>query len=439
MRQNVLVMMSLSGSMIFLLYMLLSFLLKQSFPPAWRAAVLKVTLFFFLFPLPEFKYRILNIVYLVFSPSKPLYSRPITTHFDIILDESKRLVRLSPKMQLICVLVALSVLISLILIIRNVKRYRRVKIEAFSNTIEVTSGPIFNYIQKFQKELKIRPKIRIYHSAAFHSPVLIGVFRPSILLPLPDELDGYGQTFSDALRHELIHVKHHDLLIKFVGLFALSLHWFNPLCYLFYDELCDITELSCDAEVMRGKNSEERRAYCALIIEVASYTERQSRCLPVSSLMGNNARALKKRILAVKDPNLKPRKILSCIAGTVIIISGLLTTLAYDAPVIAEKLHFDGTFTSTFVPGPLVLEIDPLPFDRFFTSDSGVVSEVTDPSQGENASCSHKLEPGTYTDHVRLSDGNCNLQECAAKKCSACGYLEIERLLSSESHTACPH
>ena len=51
---------SLSGSTIVVLYKLLSPVARKFFPHSWRSSVLKMALFFFLFPLPIFKDFILS-------------------------------------------------------------------------------------------------------------------------------------------------------------------------------------------------------------------------------------------------------------------------------------------------------------------------------------------------------------------------------------------
>ena len=54
-------------------------------------------------------------------------------------------------------------------------------------------------------------------------------------------------------RHELVHIKHHDLFIKYIGLLVMAVHWYNPLAYVMFHEISVISEMYCDSIVIGGK------------------------------------------------------------------------------------------------------------------------------------------------------------------------------------------
>ena len=58
MRNSILFMMSLSGSVVFILYIFIYPIAKRFFTVKWRYNILKLALLFFLFPFPWFKYKI---------------------------------------------------------------------------------------------------------------------------------------------------------------------------------------------------------------------------------------------------------------------------------------------------------------------------------------------------------------------------------------------
>ncbi|MDE7242854.1 MAG: M56 family metallopeptidase, partial [Oscillospiraceae bacterium] len=69
----------------------------------------------------------------------------------------------------------------------------------------------------------------LWVSGAVGSPMLLGIFRPCLILPGEE----WGeQQLSFILRHELTHYRRHDLWYKLVLLAANAVHWFNPLMYL---------------------------------------------------------------------------------------------------------------------------------------------------------------------------------------------------------------
>ncbi|HHY23836.1 MAG TPA: M56 family metallopeptidase [Clostridiaceae bacterium] len=67
----------------------------------------------------------------------------------------------------------------------------------------------------------LNPKIK--------SPMLVGLRRPMILLPISNvqEID-----LKLVLTHELMHLKRKDLCVKMLALLAETLHWFNPFVHV---------------------------------------------------------------------------------------------------------------------------------------------------------------------------------------------------------------
>lgn len=67
--------------------------------------------------------------------------------------------------------------------------------------------------------------IDLYVCGFVSSSMLTGFLRPVILLP---EKHFETDELEFIFRHELIHYKRRDLVIKFLSVIAVSLHWFNP-------------------------------------------------------------------------------------------------------------------------------------------------------------------------------------------------------------------
>ena len=102
----------------------------------------------------------------------------------------------------------------------------------------------------FQEESNIKKDVKLICSEYCESPITIGVLSPTVLFPIwdkdcqmDDELCEY------MITHELVHIKHNDILIKLVGLLVIAIHWFNPFVYLLVAELSCISEMYCDSVV----------------------------------------------------------------------------------------------------------------------------------------------------------------------------------------------
>ena len=109
--------------------------------------------------------------------------------------------------------------------------------------------------------LKKAPPLRV--SAVVDSPMVIGLFRPCLLLPGEDFA---VQELMFILRHELTHYRRRDLWYKLVLLAANVMHWFNPLAYLLRREAERDLELTCDDAVVAGRDALERRAYSEALL-----------------------------------------------------------------------------------------------------------------------------------------------------------------------------
>lgn len=107
----------------------------------------------------------------------------------------------------------------------------------------------------------------LYVSRAVKTPLTLGLFSPRIILPAGL---GEGEMLQNVLRHELTHVRRRDTLYKWLALAVFSVHWFNPLTYLFRRELDRACELSCDEALLRSMTREEKRAYGNTLLQMAA-------------------------------------------------------------------------------------------------------------------------------------------------------------------------
>jgi len=117
-----------------------------------------------------------------------------------------------------------------------------------------------------QETLGIGRPITIAHNEAIAAPLVVGWWKPRVLLPPGANLD------SDELRlvllHELEHVRRLDALRGWVPELARRLLFFHPLARLAAREFSLATEAACDAEVVRRGVAPANR-YGALLVRFA--------------------------------------------------------------------------------------------------------------------------------------------------------------------------
>lgn len=147
-------------------------------------------------------------------------------------------------------------------------------------------------------EAGIKRQVRIKVSDRIDSPLTYGIFRPVILLP-KNIYKCDKKTAEYILSHELTHIKRFDVLYKLFMVFAVSLHWFNPLAWVMLVLASRDIELSCDEEVVLRKNGsgKEREEYALTLIEME---EKRSFGVLQSGFGGSSVKERIKSVMQLK-------------------------------------------------------------------------------------------------------------------------------------------
>ena len=103
-----------------------------------------------------------------------------------------------------------------------------------------------------------------YSSPTAKQPMLVGAWRPRIVLP-----SDFDNRYSDSeraviLAHERAHVRRRDALTNGIALALVCLLWFNPIGYWAWSRFRVDQELACDAAVLRRERVSRRRYARAL-------------------------------------------------------------------------------------------------------------------------------------------------------------------------------
>ena len=146
--------------------------------------------------------------------------------------------------------------------------YTFIKYTRFKNLVVDVSYDIeddLNCIYKnLLKELNIKKKIELRGSDELISPAGMGLFKSYIFLPdypySKDELTW-------ILKHELMHFKNKDILIKFLVLSVKIMYWFNPLVYIMSNKVNLDCELCCDESVLTDCSLNDKKEYALALIK----------------------------------------------------------------------------------------------------------------------------------------------------------------------------
>ncbi|MCC0781622.1 protease [Clostridioides sp. ES-S-0108-01] len=147
--------------------------------------------------------------------------------------------------------------------------YTFIKYTRFKNLVVDVSYDIedndVNYLYKnLLEELNIKKKIELRGSDELISPAGMGLFKSYIFLPdypySKDELTW-------ILKHELMHFKNKDILIKFLVLSVKIIYWFNPLVYIMSSKVNLDCELCCDESVLTDCSLKDKKEYALALIK----------------------------------------------------------------------------------------------------------------------------------------------------------------------------
>ena len=196
------------------------------------------------------------------------------------------------------------------------------------------------FVSTFAEEMEIGP-VEVRISDAVSSPMMIGLFKPTILLPIRhyeyDEL-------RLIIKHELTHYLHKDLWFKLLLILCRAVHWFNPFMVLFARSIEQECEYYCDMSVMEKEPEKMRKVYCTSIVNtLADQVRRNGREMrPVLATSFYSPKSgLKHRFSLVLRG--KTRKVIGVLilAGMLTVVSGFVLgeKSGKEASGVGSKIH----------------------------------------------------------------------------------------------------
>lgn len=450
---NLLFSMSLAGSLVFLAYLAIRPLTVRYFSSAWRYRFLKVVLVFYLLPYQYLKYRYYEIFYNIFFHTQ--YQSPASSSgfgiYDmdrlILVDEAGN--RSIKNEKVLVILLAVWGLGVASFAIYQAVKYISCKRELL-RIVFIPDSNFYEILDQCRECVRIKKKVGLFCCSRINIPFTIGLFFPRIILPdtMKEE-----ESVRMAVSHELIHVKNHDIFIKFMALLVMLLHWYNPLTYVLYWEICRVYEYVCDEKVTQNLTGEEKEKYGLLIVELAQKPSQTDTIF--ANAFSNNYKMIKERIILMNRLIISPKhmRIASFALAVLLLVISPLPVMAYS-PMVEGKWNVpsngDCNFNSEISYATLQNVYDFYgicdPFLELgteydiFIDDSGIpilIYELAD--QTERSICNHIWKDGYINTHTRRNDGGCIVNIYFGQKCSQCNEYILENLYNSLQYLKCPH
>ncbi len=139
------------------------------------------------------------------------------------------------------------------------------------------------------------PKIKI--SSCVHSPCLIGIWNPLILLP--EEKSLTQPVLRDVLLHELAHLARHDCLFHLLARLATVVLFFQPLVWWLSRRLEQVADDICDDYVIHYGSG--RKSYANTLVDFAEQLPLRATTTEAGLAMVSLRSSLSRRVLRILD------------------------------------------------------------------------------------------------------------------------------------------
>ena len=342
---KVLLSLSVSGALLLLLILGLKPLYKNKFSKRWQYYIWIVVALRFLLPFTP-DTTIVGSLFEKFdtaaitneiptSPNVPVpedtgnsKTEPIQTNREIITAAMRE-----PFNKYVCLFFIWSAL-ALILFVRKITVYQGFIQYIKAGNKEVSDIKILNLLSDCEEKLNIKTRVELSRNSLIASPMMIGFFRPKIILPVGELED---KELSYIFVHELIHYKQRDMFYKWLIQIVVCAHWFNPFVYLLEKEVNKSCELSCDEIVLSVLDDSAKREYGDTLISFFKSNNLYKNSL-ASVTLTEGAEQLKERLGAIMKFRKKSKVVIAITAiFTVAVCVCFFVTGAYAAPSADSK------------------------------------------------------------------------------------------------------
>lgn len=184
-------------------------------------------------------------------------------------------------------------------------------------------------------EMGTTKKIPVRSTAFLKSPMIAGLVKPCIYLPI-HLISDYNETdMRYMLLHELQHYKHKDVLAGYLMNLAGIVYWFNPFVWYALKEMRSDREVACDTSVLKMLDEEAYEDYGSTLINFAEKVSLTP--FPFASGLGGSMKQMKRRIINIasyKKPTFRKNlKGVTAFILTAVLLLGLtpfISTYAAD-------------------------------------------------------------------------------------------------------------
>lgn len=241
------------------------------------------------------------------------------------------------------------ILAMIILVIKSSLRLRSLE----KSALPLQDREVRRLYRHCLEEMGIHSEIPVYSTAFLKAPMIVGLLKPCIYLPI-HLISDYslsrsarsegacitrypnGCNESDMryiLLHELQHYKHHDSIGNFLMNLAKVVYWFNPFVWYALREMRNDREVACDTSVLKMLKEDDYEDYGNTLINFAEKVSLTP--FPFAAGLGGNMKQMKQRIINIasyeKPTFMKKLKGMTAFVLTAVLLLGLAPFISTHA------------------------------------------------------------------------------------------------------------
>ncbi len=193
------------------------------------------------------------------------------------------------------ILWAAGIFIMILLIVKSLRRFHNIK----NSALPLQNPAVRRLYYECMDEMHIKKPIPIYSTAFLKSPLIAGLWKPCIYMPIHLISDYNADSIKYMLMHELGHYKYKDALANYFMNIIGVLYWFHPLVWYSLKEMKNDREIACDTSVLKLLNENAYEDYGNALINLA---EKMSLTpFPFTTGISGNMKQMQKRILNIAN------------------------------------------------------------------------------------------------------------------------------------------
>lgn len=176
---------------------------------------------------------------------------------------------------------------------------------------------------------KRKVTVRVWEHTS--SPFMAGLIKPTLVLPAGELTE---EQLNNILRHEMTHLKRHDMAYKWVAQLVKCIHWFNPVIWYVAKQINAECEISCDMAVTVGMSRDEEMRYIDTVLSLLPAGKTKQ--IPLTTQMTGNKKMLKRRFKMIRNKK-RTSKWVSAISAALAAV--LLGTTVFASGVFAGAIE----------------------------------------------------------------------------------------------------